>query len=210
MTRRKMGTGTIQVQRNGTFMPVLPTVKGYQHRLPPAEKTKAAAERRLDAYLRDHPDWRAEVEQLAPRPIARRRAPSQKRKTTGRGVAVGVGQFLDAWEQGDFKQERVYLGQIEGYPGSTTNPDVVDQVIQVLTAQTRNGMRASKKVLKIQRIIELREAAARLRGVGQEAELRQYFIEHGKEWADARGVTWGAFRELGLPPALLAEAGIKP
>jgi hypothetical protein len=40
--------------------------------------------------------------------------------------------------------------------------------------------------------------------------FRRGFIEHAKAWAEAEGITAGAFEQMGVPPEVLREAGIVP
>lgn len=57
-------------------------------------------------------------------------------------------------------------------------------------------------------LIELRAVLAE-RGEGGPSEAQQFFVQHAGAWATAKGISYYAFREMGVPAAVLKEAGIK-
>lgn len=132
------------------------------------------------------------------------RAPIDKSK---RAITAGIGEYLNEVERDSTTSSgAVYLGQLKGFPHSTTDPEVVERAIAAVLDAARSSSSAVTRLGRYQRARELRDALAVLK---QENEShREHFIKHAAEWAAERGVTWGAFRDMGVSVAVLREAGV--
>lgn len=85
----------------------------------------------------------------------------------------------------------------------------LEEVKGKLDAALSNGVRGLQRVQLIQQRREVEEEirgrkAARTPEAPDDAD----FVTHGRLYAAAKGITYGAFREFGVPAAVLRRAGI--
>lgn len=60
----------------------------------------------------------------------------------------------------------------------------------------------------VQQRIDAQERLAGLDETEDISELEAGFVEHAKPYAESKGITYAAFREVGVPAAVLQQAGI--
>jgi hypothetical protein len=95
---------------------------------------------------------------------------------------------------------------VRTYLLSLQNPDVLvdDNKVKELEKRIEKESDPAKR-------LELREQRRKL---GDPAEAKnqaqEAFVKHAKSWADDKGISPDSFREEGVPPAVLREAGLMP
>jgi len=108
---------------------------------------------------------------------------------------------------------RDYLGALEANRPRRGRRRTVETVERQL-AETREELAAAGGATKlelIQRRRDLEVELATLRAGGGSvdlSELEQPFVEHGKAYAERKGISYAAFREFGVPAEVLKKAGI--
>lgn len=72
-----------------------------------------------------------------------------------------------------------------------------------------NELSAMQRVELIQERMDCERDLAQLDDTSKLEAAEKAFIEHAGSWAARKGVTYGAFREIGVEPSVLKSAGIK-
>ncbi len=94
--------------------------------------------------------------------------------------------------------------------GRRVDPKTIERRL----AKARQALAAAKNPLQK---IELTEKVLRLekalkeaqKGGGKTSDVEKAFIQHAASFARRKGISYRAFREMGVPPDVLAKAGIK-
>ncbi|GGI02679.1 hypothetical protein [Egicoccus halophilus] len=115
-----------------------------------------------------------------------------KGRTQGRAVR----DYLAALEQ-DRKPGRKMDGE--------TVKARIDEVQQKIDAEPD----PAKRVDLIQRRLDLEERLVDLSGEVDLEALEQGFIEAAAEYSERKGITYTAWREAGVPAAVLKQAGVR-
>ncbi len=103
---------------------------------------------------------------------------------------------------------KIILGALPGFPMNTEDPEIVERAIAVIETKASDPTITAMKELDFrQRIRDLRGSLAAL-GVGSDDTNRKFFIEHAAAFAERKGISYATFREMGVPAAVLKEAGI--
>jgi hypothetical protein len=128
-------------------------------------------------------------------------------------IGKSIAAYLDECRQIRIAGKRrvgVALGALAGFPQFTTDADVVESAAVVFDSKAETAPGALKELHWRQRARDLRREADQLRarsnGGGDKA--RAAFVKHGKVWAETNGIEYATFRDMGVPAAVLAEAGI--
>src|SRR5215467_3890272 len=132
------------------------------------------------------------------------------RKSNGQAHPLGVsrklGLYLDEVDAGGGGSDAVALGQIPNLPAWTKEPEQVRAAAEWL--RTRAAEEQGVKRLKtLQRVRDLEYAAETLE-LEPEESLEAFFIANSKEYADATGIEYATFRDVGVPARVLKAAGI--
>lgn len=80
------------------------------------------------------------------------------------------------------------LGRIEGQLGATTDP--------------------LKRVALIQQRIDTNQQLETVETVNDLSELESGFVNHAKGYSERKGITYAAWREAGVPAAVLKRTGL--
>ena len=135
--------------------------------------------------------------------MAKKKATASRKMTAEHKEALARGR-----EQG--RNVREYLAALneEKKPGRKLDADTLKQRI----AETQEAIDAepdhAKRVDLIQKRLNYEE---RLADTGQEVDLEaleKEFVKIAKEYSERKGITYSAWREAGVPAAVLKEAGI--
>jgi hypothetical protein len=104
---------------------------------------------------------------------------------------------------------RDYLERLEySKPTRGRKRDASPERLDKLEAEIAETTSPVKRLELIQLRKDL-EAAADVADDPREAEaIRKRFIRHARSYARAKGISYGAFREVGVPADVLREAGI--
>lgn len=117
---------------------------------------------------------------------------------TGREQARAVRAYLDALDQNKPKRGR-----------KRTRETVADQL-----AAMEEKVASTGGVSRLDALQRRRDLQAELASMDSESTvdiegLKQAFVRHGREYAERKGIEYQSFREYGVPPAVLSEAGFR-
>jgi hypothetical protein len=129
-----------------------------------------------------------------------------------RGVGLGqrIGHFLEECRNAKTTPEgRVSLGALPGFPMHTNEPAIVEKAIGVYQTRAAAATSPIAELRARQRVIDLRAGLALLEAHPSSSSARATFLEHGAQWATDNGISYAAFREMGVPANVLREAGIR-
>lgn len=108
------------------------------------------------------------------------------------------------------KAVRAYLQALESGKQSARPVDhkALQERIDQLQAEIDQETSPVKRVEFIQRRIDVERQLARSEDQPDFEELERGFIEAAKEYSQRRGITYSAWRELGVPVSVLREAAV--
>ena len=135
--------------------------------------------------------------------MAKKKATASKKMTAEHKEALARGR-----EQG--RAVRDYLAALseEKKPGRKVDPATLQKRIDDRREQIDAEPDPAKRVELIQKRIDDEE---RLANLGEEVDLeglQKAFVGAAKEYSERKGITYSAWREAGVPAAVLKEAGI--
>ena len=111
-------------------------------------------------------------------------------------------------EQGRAVREYLAALNEEKKPGRKVDPETLQKRIEERREQIDAETDPAKRVELIQKRIDDEE---RLANLGEEVDLeglQKAFVGAAKEYSERKGITYSAWREAGVPAAVLKEAGI--
>jgi hypothetical protein len=137
--------------------------------------------------------------------------PKTARSSNGRADSIGVGrklgQYLDEVAAGRSGSDAVALGQIPGVPAWTKDPETVRTAAAWLRERVTKEQ-GVKRLRTLQRVRDLEYAAELLEEEPEGDSLEAYFIANARAYAEANGIEYATFREVGVTAKVLREAGI--
>lgn len=122
----------------------------------------------------------------------------KKAMAKGRRQAKIVRDYLDALE----------ADANRGAPGRPSDPNAVREKIADYEKRIGDEDDALRRVELIQKRLDSQEHLARLESDPDPTELQSDFIDVASEYSERKGITYMAWRELGVPAAVLKDAGI--
>lgn len=147
-------------------------------------------------------------------------APTTKASTNGRArhakaAAFAVGRYLalldeesEQRQNGKRRGRGVNLGALKGFPAHTDDPDVIHKAADAIAAKALEVPSYVAALKLQQRVVDLRRRAEEIRtGDGPDA-IEAAFVAEAAAWAEANGIGYAAFRAMGVPAAVLRDAGI--
>ena len=145
-------------------------------------------------------------------------AAQRKRFNSERERSRIVGAYL---EQLDVESEQrasgrrysargAHLGALPGFPNFSADPDEIERAAAAIAERALEVPSYVKALELQQRVLELRQIAGELRETGGVDQLEQQFVEVAAAWATERGISYQAFRVMGVPARVLKAAGISP
>ena len=111
-------------------------------------------------------------------------------------------------EQGRAVRESLAALNEETKPGRKHDPETLQQRIDETQQQVEAETDPAKRVELIQKRLDYEE---KLANTGEQVDLdalQKDFVEAAKEYSERKGITYTAWREAGVPAAVLKEAGI--
>lgn len=129
----------------------------------------------------------------------------KERLAEGRNLSRSVSQYLDALD----KKERKKRGRQRTRESAEKQ---LAAVVAELKSKGRGSGNPTRRLELIQRKRDLEVELAVMANGNTQVDLSALeadFIKHAPQYAAKKGITFGAFREFGVPPAVLAKAGIK-
>ena len=135
--------------------------------------------------------------------MAKKKATAGKKMTAEHKAALARGR-----EQG--RAVRDYLAALneEKKPGRKLNPETLQQRIDQTREQIDAEPDPAKRVELIQKRIDDEERLANLDEQADLDALQKEFTKVAKEYSERKGITYSAWREAGVPAAVLKDAGI--
>lgn len=122
-----------------------------------------------------------------------------------------VADYLNECREASFGGGGVSLGALKGFPAKTSDPEVVDRAADYYANTViPNASTVVQELKARQRLMDLRYHAERLRYLANGQSSRKEFVKVAAEWAADNGITYAAFRDMGVSAAVLREAGIVP
>jgi hypothetical protein len=93
-------------------------------------------------------------------------------------------------------------------PGRPVTPESLTQRIERLEARIETETDPLKRVDLVQARIDATEALKRVAVAADMSALEAGFVEHAKGYSARKGISYNAWREAGVPAAVLRQAGI--
>lgn len=134
--------------------------------------------------------------------------PRVRRRSTVNGeissisIAKGLGKYLD-------ECRRLGLAKTGQKPMSQRSTESIEKSIVKHEARLSKTTSLLVELQERSLLLELRAVLAERGEGGGPSEAQQFFVRHAAAWAEGKGVSHYAFREMGVPVAVLREAGIK-
>ena len=135
--------------------------------------------------------------------MAKKKATAGKKMTAEHKAALARGR-----EQG--RAVRDYLAALneEKKPGRKLDADTLNERIIQTQEQIDAEPDPAKRVDLIQKRLDYEE---KLANIGESVDLESLekdFVKAAKEYSERKGITYSAWREAGVPAAVLKDAGI--
>lgn len=93
-------------------------------------------------------------------------------------------------------------------PGRPVTPESLRQRIERLESKIDAEKDPLRRVDLVQQRLDASEALKRVAASADLDELEKGFIEHAKGYSERKGITYAAWREAGVPAAVLRKASI--
>ena len=93
-------------------------------------------------------------------------------------------------------------------PGRPVTPESVKKRLEGIEQKIEDEDNELKKVDLIQARLDAEEQLAELEDAPDVDSLEQGFVEVAKSYSERKGITYSAWREAGVPAAVLKEAGV--
>lgn len=111
------------------------------------------------------------------------------------------------------RQSRAIKGYLRALQGRKPGRPVTKQTIEARLGRVGDQIGSTADPLKslqlIQTRLELEEQLARIGDTGNLAELEKEFVTHAMDYSERKGITYTAWRQVGVPAVTLKKAGIK-
>ena len=140
---------------------------------------------------------------MAKKTTAAKKTTGSKKMSADHKAALAKGR-----EQGRAVREYLDALNQEKKPGRKLDPDTLKQRIEETQNQIDEESDAAKRVELIQKRLNYEDQLANL---GDEVDLEQLekdFVKAAEEYSERKGITYTAWREAGVPAAVLKQAGI--
>lgn len=111
-------------------------------------------------------------------------------------------------EQG--RKVRDYLAALEQErrPGRQLDRSTIEQRIAQIQERIDGEPDPAKRVEQIQKRLDLEERLVELGDAPDMDALEEGFVDAAKEYSERKGISYPAWREAGVPAAVLKQAGI--
>ncbi|MDP8931734.1 MAG: hypothetical protein M3O70_24995 [Actinomycetota bacterium] len=96
----------------------------------------------------------------------------------------------------------------DGQRGRPIDRQSLQARIERVQSQINEESNAARRVELIQQRLDAERRLAELEQSTDRESLERDFIEVAKSYSERRGITYSAWREVGVPAAVLREAGI--
>ena len=112
-------------------------------------------------------------------------------------------------EQGRAVREYLSALEQERKPGRPIDRSAIEAKLPEIQGKIDAEPDPAKRVELIQKRLDLEERLVELGEAPDMEALKQRFIDAAVEYSERKGITYPAWREAGVPAAVLKQAGIK-
>ncbi len=119
----------------------------------------------------------------------------KKALAKGRAQSKAVRDYLEALEQ-------------ESRPGRKLDRDELEERIHKIQAQIDEEENPAKRVELIQKRLDYEGRLVEIQDAPDTDALEAEFVDAAKEYSERKGITYTAWREAGVPAAVLRQAGV--
>jgi hypothetical protein len=127
----------------------------------------------------------------------------RKRMSAEHKAALAKGR-----EQGRAVREYLTALEQERKPGRRVDRGSVEKRIADVQRRIDDEPDPSKRVELIQRRLDLEGQLIAMQEEGDLGALEQGFVEAAAEYSERKGISYTAWREVGVPAAVLKQAGV--
>lgn len=108
------------------------------------------------------------------------------------------------------KAVRDYLEMLQqdGRRSSSLSPDQINARIHELTSRIEEEANPAVRLELIQKRLDLEEQLKSAKGGADPDQLEKAFIEAANDYSERKGISYTAWREVGVPAATLRQAGV--
>jgi hypothetical protein len=85
----------------------------------------------------------------------------------------------------------------------------VRKQLEAVRAKIKTEENSLRKVELVQKRLDLEKKLGSLRRSGEKSDLEAAFIRHARGYSGRKGISYDAWREAGVSPAVLSKAGIR-
>jgi hypothetical protein len=121
-------------------------------------------------------------------------------------------EHKDALAEGR-RQSRAIKGYLRALQGRKPGRPVTTRTIEARLGRVGDQIGSTDDPLKslqlIQTRLELEEQLSRIGDTGNLAELEKEFVTYAMDYSERKGITYTAWRQVGVPAVTLKKAGIK-
>lgn len=106
---------------------------------------------------------------------------------------------------------RAYLDAVEAHKpkrGRKRTAESINSRLEQLDSTIKTEANSARRVELVQERLDLQDQLAALESKDDLAELEKEFISIAADYSDRKGISYSAWREVGVPAAVLREAGI--
>ena len=111
------------------------------------------------------------------------------------------------------RQSRAIKGYLRALQGRKPGRPVTKQSIEARLGRLGDQIGSTDDPLKslqlIQTRLELEEQLSRIGDTGNLAELEKEFVAYARDYSERKGITYTAWRQVGVPAVTLKKAGIQ-
>ena len=132
-----------------------------------------------------------------------KKSTASKKMTSEHKAALAKGR-----EQGRAVREYLAALSEEKKPGRKLDPETLQQRISETQEQVDAEPDPAKRVELIQKRLDYEGRLADAAEAVDLESLEKEFVKAAKEYSERKGITYSAWREAGVPAAVLKEAGI--
>lgn len=135
--------------------------------------------------------------------MAKKKATASRKMTAEHKAALAKGR-----EQGRVVREYLAALNEEKKPGRKLDADTLNERITQTQAEIDAEPDPAKRVDLIQKRLDYEEKLANIGEAVDLESLEKDFVKAAKEYSERKGITYSAWREAGVPAAVLKDAGI--
>lgn len=107
------------------------------------------------------------------------------------------------------KTLQAYIDALTDAPTTKWTPETLKKQLEGVEENLAAANSALQKLTLIQRKLDIEKQLGILCGVQSFEQIEQAFVDIGLDLATRKGITYEAFRLIGIPAGVLERAGIK-